>query len=354
MIIYYFSLLFLITSGYYFCIKKTINLYKIIYLFLTGIIFTAFVSFRYAIGFDYYSYRTIFNTIRETSFSEINHIYTKELLFIYLNKLISYFGGTYHIFLFITGIFIHTCALYIIYRYSKLPWISVYFYFTFQFLAHNMNLIRQSLAVSFVLLSYTFLKEKKFFPYVIIILIGAGFHRSILCMIPFYFLLNYVKKLKSMLTIGVITLIIYLTMDQLINIIEKVVHSDYLQFYKDSYYWQGNSIKYLIFPAFYCLLTFYYRKLLLRKNSDNLILVNSAFYYFLIYLFITKHFILERFSIYLFIFSLILIPEIISVAKNKKIVTLLFLFLGIVYFLFAAKEGFHRVYPYISLLDKVK
>ena len=88
--------------------------------------------------------------------------------------------------------------------------------------------------------------------------------------------------------------------------------------------------------------------------------INSAIYNFIINLFITKHFILERFSVYPFAISLIAIPEIIYSyrRKGKKQTTsyycvlILFILYGIAYFLFAAYKGFHNVYPYISLLDK--
>ena len=91
--------------------------------------------------------------------------------------------------------------------------------------------------------------------------------------------------------------------------------------------------------------------------------INSAVYHFIISLFITKHFILERFAVYPFAFSLIAIPEIISSYEDKKErgrkpfltyhrVLLLFLLFGGAYFAFAALFGFHHVYPYTGLWDK--
>lgn len=89
----------------------------------------------------------------------------------------------------------------------------------------------------------------------------------------------------------------------------------------------------------------------------------SAFYHFLISLFITKHFILERFAIYPFVVSLAAIADITSCyqknagsdsrqARAFHFVRLQFLVFGAAYFLFAAARGFHNVYPYISLLSK--
>lgn len=356
MIIYYISLISLSLLGYCFCNLNNNIIGKKLYLFLTGCTFTIFITLRYAIGFDYFSYRSIFYKLKECNIFNISVEYPecpKEILFIIMTKFISNITNNYNIFLFIIGIFINIITMIFIYKYSKIPWISIYLYITFHFLAYNMNLIRQSIAVLFVLISYPYLKNKKFIPYLFIILLGAGFHKSIICMIPLYFLLNYIKTLKQMTIIGTIVLVVYSTLDIFIDILEKVFNLSYIQAYKNSYYWRGNSIKYIIFPTIYFLIVLYFRKLLLNNKNSNLILVNSAFYNFLICIFITKHFILERFSIYMFIFSLILIPEIINISKHKKTIIFITILLGLGYFLFGVNEGFHKVYPYVSIFRKL-
>ena len=69
----------------------------------------------------------------------------------------------------------------------------------------------------------------------------------------------------------------------------------------------------------------------------------------LIQLFITRHFILERLSIYVAMFSLLALPAAAHTPLRKcpfSVWTGLLIAGGFAYFLFAASQGFHGVYPF--------
>jgi hypothetical protein len=72
-------------------------------------------------------------------------------------------------------------------------------------------------------------------------------------------------------------------------------------------------------------------------------------------MFITRHFILERLSIYVSTFSLLALPAAVQ-APCKRITsgvrTGLLIGGALAYFLFAASQGFHGVYPYHGIWER--
>lgn len=365
MLIYFFILFFIIISGIFmelfFPERKNMT---ILYLFFCGIILTLFSSFRYAIGYDYFSYRTIFYEMSALKFTQILQLHPTEFLFYSLNKIVFLLGGNYTAFLFIISAFIHSIVLCFIQKYSKIPWLSLFLYICFQFFAHNMNLLRQSIAAVFFLCAFPYLKEKKFLPYAAIIFIGALFHNSLLIMLPLFFFLHL--KLNRKMMAGLLFLFsgIYLWFDPILTLFAEFFSFPYMQ-YQNSIFWQANSFTYLIFPSAYFFFVCFYAKDLLKREETNLLFISSAFYTFYINLFITKHFILERFSIYPFLLSMLVIPEIVSLSEanikcvniksifqKRNIKIILVVSLGIAYFLFASTQKYHGVYPYHHLLER--
>lgn len=331
------------------------------YLAISFLLLVFVSSCRYAIGFDYFSYRNIYETTLQWTCADILRIHPDEPLFFLTCKLLGMAGCPYQILLLIINVFLLSAAMFFIRRYSKIPWVSVYLYITLQFLAYNMNLIRQSIATAFFLLAFPYLKNRKILPFTLLILAGGLFHNSLLFLFPLYFLLPQKHTRKSLLTLTAITIIIYIFFEPLFSILKPVLPARYAN-YQGGYFWHPNGLQYVVMPAAYCVLIFLFR----NRIKDTLLrslCINSAIYHFIFSLFITKHFILERFAIYPFAFSLIAIPEIIFSYKNEighgrkpvlayRRVLLLFLLFGGAYFAFAALSGFHHVYPYTGLWDK--
>ena len=355
MAIYFVTILGLTGFGYLTAEKK-----KKYYLAAVFVSFVFLTSFRYAIGFDYFSYRNIYQSVAEWSFRDILHFYWYEPLFFVTCKLFSLTGLSFPFFLTGIDLFLAFCAVWFIGRYSKMPWVSVYFYITLQFLAYNMNLIRQSIAICFFMFAYPFLKEKKIVPFAILIFTGGLFHNSLWFMAPFFFLLTVRFSWKTALALCASAFGAYVCFEPAFALIQPYLPNKYAA-YPGSYFWYASGFEYVI-PSFlyFALLCLFRGKLSLSARS---IYLNSALYNLLISLFLTKHFILERFAVYPFTFSLLAIPEILaayqkeaaleerSVKKYKGALSLFLLF-GMGYFLFAAAKGFHNVYPYVSLLKR--
>lgn len=373
MAVYYVTISLLTGLGYFTAGKKESQKHTACYLALAFVLFSFLSSFRYAIGFDYFSYRNIYQLVIPWSFQDIFLYHRSEPFYYLICKLFSLIGCPFPLFLTFVNLFLMAAAIRFISRDSKIPWVSVYLYLTLQFLAYNMNLIRQSIAAAVFMLAYPYLKNRKLLPYTILTVLGGLFHNSLWFVWPLYFILPRKHSKKCLGFLFGAACLCYCFFDPIFYLLSPILPARYVN-YQGGYFWNANGFEYVLLPAAYLLLIYLFRNRI-ADPQQRAIYVNSAFYQFLINLFITKHFILERFAVYPFVFSLLAIPEIIDSyrqehtcpaaedtgSSHKKTgiqaltyrrILFLFLLFGMAWFLFSAAEGFHRVYPYVSLLDK--
>lgn len=319
------------------------------YLLLTGAFCWLLASLRYVTGFDYRMYETIFQTVAETGLFGQSQIEPGYLL---LNLLVSRLGGDYRAFLFLFHLLFTVLVFAWIGRYSSASWMSVYLFLTLQYFALSMNFLRQALAAAILLWTYPFLKRRRFLPCWGIILLASSFHWSALVMLPLSFLLC-LRPSKLHYGLAASAAGVAYLLDSLLCTV--VAHVPKYQHYLGGIYWQGSSFLYLLLP----LGCFLFALPLIRKTTGeptaSPVLANSVFYALLIQLFITRHFILERLSIYAAFFSLLALPEAALLpgrrltVRARKIILLAGCF---AYFLFAASQGFHGVYPYRGVWDR--
>ena len=170
---------------------------------------------------------------------------------------------------------------------------------------------------------------------------------------------------------------VYLFSNQAAQFLTQYLFPNYAG-YIGSRYWEGLGYRYAIFPILYFAAVWLLRKRLLQRDEGDRILINSAFYVMLLYIFCTHHMILERFSIYLFPYAMILLPKLVvsflpaegtsptlphKQRQGEKqqleqqrylamLATVIVVLAGFGYLLFASQQGsngFHKVYPYVSM-----
>lgn len=320
------------------------------YLLAMGLACWLLASFRYVTGFDYRFYESAFQSI---SASGLGGADWSEPGYLLLNRAVSQLGGDYRIFLFVFHFLLTALVFVWIGRYSLSPWLSVFLFLTLQYFALSMNFLRQALAAAIVIWTYPFLKNGRFLPACGLVLFAACFHRTALIMLPLCVLLTLPPTKRHYGLAAFATGAAYLLMDPLLNIVVAIVPK--YQHYLTEKYWQGNSFLYVLMPLGCLLFAIPLLRQTAREKSSP-VLANSAFYAFLIQLFITRHFILERLSIYPAMFSLLALPAAVF-APCKRIspkTRIGILILGaLAYFLFAVSQGFHGVYPYHGIWERV-
>lgn len=356
------------------------------FLLCAGAILVAVATLRYGIGYDYFNYQELYEQLGPMPVAQLlqDHVALEFPGYALYTRLCYLLGLSYRGLLLVTNLFLTSVVLWFIKKYSPLPWLSLYLYLTMQFFAHSMNLFRQSIAATICLLAYPFLKKRKLLPFVLIVLIAATFHVSAVFLLPFYWVLNWKADGRIYAVIGAVCVPFYLFSNQAAQFLTQYLFPNYAG-YIGSRYWVGLGERYAVYPILYFAAVFLLRKKLLSADSNNRQLINSAFYVMLLYIFSTHHMILERFSIYLFMYGMILLPKLVDcfgteplpvhqahnarerrmISEQKKIyqeqswlrtiAAVLVIACSFGYLIFASVQstnGFHKVYPYVSVFEE--
>ena len=266
-------------------------------------------TFRFGLGFDYFSYRFMFESIQELSFGQIllGSEYRLYLGFALLLKVVSLFTHSY---IFLCGVFAAItlgCFFIAVRRFSKVPWLSVFAYQALSLFYCSMNLIRQAMVFSILLFCLPFLKKGRFLPYLGIVLLASTIHISALVMIPVFFFARLRVTPVSLGAVCGIFLAGFLFLEPLIRLAARFV--PLVASYIGTSYLNGGSYKYAIFPVLFALAAIALRNQLHQKDPANDIYINLCLYCALAYIAVVKVFMMERFGMMFSIYICFLIAE---------------------------------------------
>lgn len=368
MTVYLIAEVIVFLLAYPLCIYKPNNIKKILYVVLVFGYLFGLSYFRYGIGNDYFSYINIFYRAFVTDWQDC---FNDEVEggYMVLVKLISLITSDTKI---MHGIMAMLCLAptgYIIAKYSKNVWLSCHLYLCLTFYYSSMNFIRQTLTATIIFLAYRLFIQRKTIPFIIVVLIASTLHATVLLLIPVYFMIAYIKPTTKALGVGMVTLIaLYLTSNTILNFIAQKIPK-YAGYIGTKYFQVGLSQIYLVVPILYMLLMLYaYHETDYHKEEYSSMFVNTSVFTFGIWFFITKHFILERFSIYVYIFVMLALPHVTEYLRGYyiekdtsetakvgriKYIVLMILVVGVTlwYNLFGMISGFHGVFPYETWLN---
>ena len=170
--------------------------------FLALCIIGLFPAFRFNVGQDYDAYEIIFNDVRN---GLTPSLYAEEG-YLWLNRMVIALGGTYFHVIFIMAMASVLLAGRAIQYFCK----PDYHYLAFAtlltstfYLIYVFSGIRQGFCMAMFLYSLKWIAERKFFRFVIWIVLGSFFHTTILCMLPMYFL-SYFRMPFWIILVGVL------------------------------------------------------------------------------------------------------------------------------------------------------
>ena len=121
MAVYYAAMSLVTGFGYFTTHKKQSQKQNACYLVFAFLLFTFLTSFRYAIGFDYFSYRNIYRMVIPWSFHDIFLYHRSEPFYYLACKLFSLTGCPFPVFLLFINLFLMAAAMHFISRNSKIP-----------------------------------------------------------------------------------------------------------------------------------------------------------------------------------------------------------------------------------------
>ena len=209
------------------CVSKRVSI-------IIGIALVLFAGLRsYSVGADTLAYLYHFNNVMLTPFDALLLKYRYDIGFYYFTWFISHITKNYTIYLLlIEAIYIFSVSKFIESESTNQIW-SYFIFFCFALYTFSFSTIRQTLAISYCLLSYISFKpkEKKWILSACLLVLASMFHKSAVIFVMFYFakIIGYNMKMnKKIIAVIIISpIILTLASSRIINILEENTEKKY-------------------------------------------------------------------------------------------------------------------------------
>lgn len=313
MLVYLVNIFAVCVWAMFFCTGKKTILKRTVFVLLCFAQCVIIAGNRYGIGSDYSMYTAGFFSMARTGFEELSYE-DWEIGFILLNKIIGKFTAWPSAFIMVSSVLSLIGPFYLIWRYSSGPFMSVLMYLNLYLFYLDMNYIRQALAMSIMCFAFGFLRDKKFWRFLLIVALAATFHLTVIYMIPVFIVALLKITPQSMLLYLFGLLFYYILSDGVLNILLSKFHTEYAG---SVFIESGVYFYYALFPLLLCAgmvaLSFYLKEIPRSLNVLMHMTLMMGFWQIVM----TKHSLFERFSYYTMLFVVLAVPEALKAFRTQ-------------------------------------
>ncbi len=239
--------------------------------------------------------------------------------------------------------------------------LSMFLFMTLGLYFRTFTTVRYYFILAVALFSIRYVVRKQYVKFVLLILAAAFFHKSVLVVIPLYLIAFYLKKKWQYAFVLAGSLTVFLGKELVMWVALKLYPS-----YENTSYLNGEGGILSNLPnigrcMLVLILCICFYKETIKGNGRNRICFNLNIMAILLY--VCGYYIplLSRFSYYMMVPHILLVPSVITGipdAKKRKWITIATLGIGILYFLYFLKTASNeaiRVLPYKTwIMDGMK
>ncbi len=336
-------------------------------------ILTLMSCIQYRMGADVITYMTEYDYY-DNDFS-LNYLFgftTRRPLWVFSVILFKYSGCSFVVFKTAIAIFVNFVMAKFFYNRARYKYFVLLMYFLVLYFHFNYNILRNSIAICFFLMSYGYLEKNRYIPYILLNIIGLGFHEAIVLPAILSLALKFVNHEKNTRFIIKLLALVGITIPLLPSGVRDVlqlitVYYDvgvvgeravgYLN--KDSY--SDFSLTIFGYLEWIIKLVIYiYIYLQYAKNKQNSNYIAPLSLYLLLTIFNNALPILYRIAEFYLPFFLVCITfavqneKVLRINLRKTMFLLLMVFYLHTFFLFLGgkKKELYQYYPYTSIIDK--
>lgn len=323
--------------------------------YLSVIIVILVSGFRFETGYDYNSYREIYDHISDVSIIEFGYMFMVDLF--------NAFYAPYELLVFVSTFLIYPVIFYTIRKYVKHYELAFILYMLIPGLYLNtLSIVRQEIAIAISFLAFYYLINKNYWRYIILMFFAFSFHYSSIFLVLFHLLgVKFAPKLKPVHYIVFVLLSFFFSVSKLSNYLFALIlfQTKYGTYITDNVE-SVSQLKIIILNAILIIPLVFYTRLIASSNYSKYYLFFSLLGLIVYNLFSSVVFI-TRFAFYLRIFEILLIPELIF-TFSKKLRPFLILIAFLLYFAMfmgslqndinAEDNGQPKMIPYKSIFEE--
>ncbi|OQB14352.1 MAG: Transmembrane protein EpsG [Firmicutes bacterium ADurb.Bin193] len=320
--------------------------FRAVYIFYCGVATFLLSALRhFSIGSDTFTYVDSFLLYEYRSFSDVLAIKFDKGYYA-LVKLISMVSSNYTVFLSVFA-FIFTVSICVyIYRYSKEPFLSIIMLLSLGYLYFSMTGLRQTAAMSILLFSYKFVRERKLIRFLLLILLAYQFHNTSIVFLIAYPLAYLKVNWKHVTGVVAALIVAFMYKSYVDYFLFEVLNWERISHYKN--YTDTITLSGFIIQAFIVAFCLVYYKNVTKEEPKDISLFNMVFLGLVFQAFtpIVSQFF--RVSMYFSIANIALVPNAIVSGKNNNLKTIIYstvMILLVAYYLFFSMDS-PFFYPY--------
>ena len=307
-------------------------------------------------GYDRYIYGQVFDSIADTTTehgsyraNNVFDYFPSEPGYTLLNIFISFFTANRYIFILVITFLIYTLLFVSLkkyadnYAFAVILFMGLWFYFSFTYL-------RQVLGATIVWLSIDYIVQRRFWKFLLVVLIAMSVHKSAIIFFPVYFI--PMRKFPPRMIIRLMLLVLLVGISPIPNALFSAYGDvSSVEMQKDYSATGGFRIAYAL-EAFFFIYFIINRYRYVKTDRQSIVMLNMALLFCATLLFFVRSETGGRLSWYYMIGLIVTISQLATTGVNKKQVSLfmiaLCLFLNVR--IYNSWQVFLNLYPYKTFL----
>lgn len=345
------------------CSEKLKKWGKLVYLILFALVFIFVSATRFEVGYDYNMYGSSYYDLLYEDMDDISTS-IMEKGFMYLMYFMNLGVEQYYGVFIITSIINYVAVFFLIYKYSSVPWISVTAFLCFGLFFNSLCFLRQFIAALIVAYATKYIDEKNYFKLFLFAVIASSFHWSALLIAGLYFLVRIKPSWIYLGTVALLTVIFCIfsvkAMQILIENFAMYKGYDPLNHIEAKV---GLPIRYTVMFGILLLLSYFFKKRLIERDSKNGIYINLLMFTTVFEAMGTRHAVLSRLAIITYIPPILfLVPELCicikeyMTEKKSKVYAVLsnaaFGVFALACYVILMVNNYNGVMPYVSQFNR--
>lgn len=311
-------------------------------LIISCLIFLILALRKDTVGKDLKEYLDVFHIVSYMKFIDLVD-YNMEIGYLFFNKIISLFFVNNRFFIIIYSLIFTILIKKIIYKNSKIIWLSYFLFISLGFYTLSFNQIRQFFSMIILLLSLEYIKKRNLKKFLIYYFIAISFHYTAISFILLYIIypvkIDYNYYLFSIL----LQLFNILYLNKFIYIIIKFFPKYYNRY--QSIMISGEGEKLLIFISLIFMINFLLNKKNLHIKENKLFshMLNLAIFFQTVSL---QFSLFSRLTSYFSISLIIIIPNLIFNRNLRKLEIIITVLIGIIFYKVMLYNDLSEIIPY--------